>query len=73
MPLMQKCAKLKRMSMYGEQVPPVEVQEQIRKQFDSLTTANKAAIKEYITSLQNSIVPYFATSFLMPEADYDTV
>jgi thiol-disulfide isomerase/thioredoxin len=58
-------------AMYGEQVPPVEVQEQIRKQFDSLTTANKAAIKEYILSLQNSMVPYFATSFLMPEADFE--
>lgn len=41
----------------------------IRFAFDSLQEAHKTAIKAYIGTLTNSMVPYFATTFLLPEPD----
>ncbi len=41
----------------------------IRFAFDSLQDAHKTAIKAYVGTLTNSMVPYFATTFLLPEPD----
>src|ERR1043166_8227989 len=56
---------------YGAEVPPIEVQNRIRMEFDSMQRAHKEAVKAYSTQLEHSLVPYFTTNFLMPEADYE--
>jgi thiol-disulfide isomerase/thioredoxin len=58
-----------RFSSYTDATLTERVQEEIRLTFDSLQVSHKIAIQEYVGSLNNSIVPYFATSFLLPDAD----
>ncbi len=55
----------------GEGVPPVSVQEQIRFEYDSLRRNHVLTMRAYIGNLQHSIVPYFATNFLIPEDDFE--
>jgi len=55
----------------GEEVPPVSVQEQIRFEYDSLRQNHLASMRNYISGLQHSIVPYFAINFLMPDEDFE--
>lgn len=56
---------------YGDQVPPVSVQNQIRQQYDSLMQARVTEMQQMILTIDNSLVPYFATNFLMPQADFE--
>lgn len=58
-------------SNYGDEIPPVSVQNQIRQQYDSLMQARVAEMQMTISKLNNSLIPYFATNFLMPQADYE--
>jgi len=58
-----------RFSGYTDATLNNQVQEEIRLVFDSLQDSHKTAIQEYVGALKNSMVPYFATSFLLPEAD----
>jgi len=60
-----------RFSSYGNDVPPVDVQNEIRAQFDSLQAAQKAAMKDFSMKVDNSMLPYFTTSFMMPDADFE--
>ncbi len=46
-----------------------KTEELIRFCFDSLQDAHKNVIKAYVGTLTNSMVPYFATTFLLPEPD----
>lgn len=55
----------------GEEVPPLAVQEQIRFEYDSLRRNHVLSMRNYISGLQHSIVPYFATNFLIPEDDFE--
>lgn len=55
----------------GEGVPPLAIQEQIRFEYDSLRRNHVAGMRSYISGLQHSIVPYFATNFLIPEDDFE--
>ncbi len=50
---------------------PSDTQILIRNEFDSVQQAQKSAIKDYVNSIKNSFVAYFAVSFLLPEIDYD--
>jgi thiol-disulfide isomerase/thioredoxin len=58
-----------RFSNYSEANLTEAVQLQIRAAFDSLQFAHKNAVKTYIGSLSHSIIPYFASTFLLPEPD----
>jgi thiol-disulfide isomerase/thioredoxin len=61
----------KRFSINPNEVPDITIQNAIRMAFDSLQQAHKTAIKDFVININNSLVPYFATNFLMAEADYD--
>ena len=63
----------KKYASYQNVEVPLNVQNQIRFDFDSVQTAQKLAIKAYSSSLNNSIVPYFAVNFLLPETDFEFV
>lgn len=58
-----------RFASYNENNLTPKVQEEIKNAFDSLQNSHKTAIKAYAGSLTNSLVPYFATTFLLPEPD----
>ncbi|MBC7382462.1 MAG: AhpC/TSA family protein [Bacteroidia bacterium] len=69
---------LKMMQQLGEKYSayqngdlPDSIQIAIRKDYDEVRQEQKKAIKEYTGSIKNSLVPYFATSFLLPEADFN--
>ena len=47
--------------------PDVEVA--IKEAFDSLQFNHQTAVKEFVSKSNNSLVPYFAANFLLPEAD----
>ncbi|GAB1447311.1 MAG: AhpC/TSA family protein [Bacteroidia bacterium] len=57
-------------AQYNEELPPLAIQNKIRVEYDSIRQQNLKAVKDYVSGLRHSIVPYFATSFLMPEADF---
>ncbi|MFN4082194.1 MAG: redoxin family protein [Bacteroidia bacterium] len=59
-----------RFSINQDEVPSIEVQNKIREAFDSLQQAHQTAIKDFAKSITSSLVPYFATNFLLPESDY---
>ncbi|MFA6262025.1 MAG: TlpA disulfide reductase family protein [Bacteroidia bacterium] len=59
-----------RYASYGNDVPPPSVQDQIRKDYDSVMLARKAELQQYVLQHTQSIVAYFATNFLMPESDF---
>ncbi|MFA9214939.1 MAG: thioredoxin-like domain-containing protein [Candidatus Methylacidiphilales bacterium] len=56
-------------AVYGNNIPPVSVQAGIRAEFDSITRNNEVQLKAAIDKM-NSIVPYFAANFMMPEAEF---
>lgn len=58
-------------AQYGDNIPPVAVQEQIRKEYDSLMLARITDLQNNVMQLENSLVPYFATNYLMPTAEFD--
>ncbi|MDZ4669202.1 MAG: TlpA disulfide reductase family protein [bacterium] len=60
-----------RFSSYNERTLTPKIENELRNTFDSLQVAHKNAVKAYVGSLTNSMVPYFATSFLLPEPDLD--
>lgn len=55
---------------YADNIPPVTVQNQIRAEYDSIMKLRDAAMQAYVLELENSLVPYFATNYLMPQADF---
>jgi thiol-disulfide isomerase/thioredoxin len=56
-------------TIYGNNMPPAAEQDIIRLQFDSITQSNEIQLRVAIDKM-NSIVPFFATNFMMPEADF---
>lgn len=56
-------------AIYGNNVPPAAEQDKIRNQFDSITRSNEMQLKAAIEKM-NSIVPFFATNYMMPEAEF---
>lgn len=60
-----------RFANYGNEVPPVAVQNQLRLQFDSLNNARNTELQTSAIQYENSLVPYFAANFLLPQADFD--
>jgi peroxiredoxin len=55
---------------YNNNVPPMNIQEQIRKEYDSIMTARTVALQAHVLELENTLVPYFATNYLMPQSDF---
>lgn len=51
-------------------VPSVQQQDQIRHEYDSIMNNRKTELEQYVLSHTSSIIPYFATNFLMPEGDF---
>ncbi len=47
------------------------IESQIQIDFDSIQKEHKKEIKNFVGTLKNSMVPYFATTFLLPESDFD--
>lgn len=58
-------------AQYGDNIPPVAVQEQIRAEYDSIMKAREVEMQQTTLQLENSLVPYFATNYLMPQANFD--
>ncbi|MBW7845245.1 MAG: AhpC/TSA family protein [Bacteroidia bacterium] len=58
-------------SIYQDEVPPLAVQEKIRLEYDSLMSARKSDIQQLALQFDNSIVPYFATNYLLPDASFE--
>ncbi len=58
-------------AQYGDNIPPVAVQEQIRGEYDSIMKARELEMQQTAMRLENSLVPYFATNYLMPQANFD--
>lgn len=56
---------------YGDNIPPLAVQEQIRAEYDSLMNAREVEMQQTTMQFENSLVPYFATNYLMPQANFD--
>lgn len=55
---------------YSQSVPSASVQEQIRAEYDSLMLARSEAIKQFVFKENAGITAYFATNFLLAEADF---
>lgn len=60
-----------RFSSYNENTLTPKIENELRAAFDSLQLQHKTAVKAYVGTLTNSLVPYFATTFLLPEPDLD--
>ncbi len=58
-------------AQYGDNIPPLAVQEQIRGEYDSIMKAREVEMQQTAMQLENSLVPYFATNYLMPQANFD--
>lgn len=56
---------------YGDNVPPIKAQEQLRITFDSLTKNRDSVLMVIALSLNNSLIPYFITNFLLPKASFE--
>lgn len=69
----QRAAMLveQKFAAYKDNIPPVSVQNQIRYEFDSIMKARDAAIKQFAVQTDQSLVPFFATNFLLPRADFE--
>lgn len=59
-----------RYAQYGDDVPSVEIQENIRNEYDSLMRKRTNDL-EYLASNSSTLVALFITDFLMPEAGFD--
>jgi peroxiredoxin len=57
-------------AQYNATVPSIAVQNQIRKEYDSLMLARATDIQQFIFKGTPSITAYFATNFLTAEADF---
>jgi peroxiredoxin len=55
---------------YSNTVPTLEVQKQIRGEYDSIMTARNMEVQSFIFEGKPSIMAYFATNFLTAEADF---
>ncbi len=51
-------------------VPSPAMQEQIRKDYDSIMLNRKTELQQFALDHTESILPYFVTNFLMPESDF---
>lgn len=60
-----------RFSSYNANTITPKIENELRAAFDSVQMQHKTAVKAYVGTLTNSMVPYFATSFLLPEPDLD--
>lgn len=58
-----------RFSQYNANNISPSVELEIKQAFDSLQMNHQAAIKEFVVKSTNSLVPYFATNFLLPDAE----
>ena len=58
-------------AQFGDNIPPVAVQEQIRAEYDSIVKAREVEMQQTTLQIENSLVPYFATNYLMPQANFD--
>jgi peroxiredoxin len=58
-------------STYGNEIPPVSVQNTIRLEYDSIMTKRKDELQNFAMATENTIVPFFVTNFLLPESDFD--
>jgi thiol-disulfide isomerase/thioredoxin len=58
-----------RFSQYNSEniTPAVEIA--IKQAFDSLQNNHQSAVKDFVAKSTNTLVPYFAANFLLPEAD----
>lgn len=56
-------------AIYGNNVPPEDVQEKIQAEVDSIASQNQSAIQAAVAA-SSSIVPLFAINFMMPYAEY---
>lgn len=56
---------------YGENMPPPNIQEKMRFEYDSLMKAREAELQQTSLQLENSLVPYFATNYLLPQSNFD--
>jgi peroxiredoxin len=57
-------------AQYSNTVPTLEVQKQIRGEYDSIMTARNMEVQSFIFEGKPSIMAYFATNFLTAEADF---
>lgn len=57
-------------AVYADNLPPVAVQNEIRASYDSIMQARTMEMQAATLQLDQSLVPYFATNYLMPEGDY---
>ena len=57
-------------AQYNSTVPSIAVQNQIRKEYDSLMLARATDIQQFIFKGRPNITAYFATNFLTAEADF---
>jgi len=60
-----------RFAVKENEIPSVDIQNQLRNAFDSLQKAHIKSVKDFTININNSLVPYFATNFLMAETDFD--
>lgn len=58
-----------RFSQYNANNISPSVELEIKQAFDSLQMNHQTAIKEFVANSTNSLVPYFATNFLLPDAE----
>jgi thiol-disulfide isomerase/thioredoxin len=58
-----------RFSQYNSEniTPAIEIA--IKQAFDSLQNNHQSAVKDFVVKSTNTLVPYFAANFLLPEAD----
>jgi peroxiredoxin len=58
-------------AQYNTVAPSLEVQDQIRKEYDSIMTGRTNAIQKFVFEEKPGISAYFATNFLLAEVDFD--
>jgi thiol-disulfide isomerase/thioredoxin len=53
-----------------EEIPSAELQEQLRTEYESIMAERNKQLIAITQNISTSIVPYFVTNFLMPDADF---
>lgn len=53
-----------------DEIPSTELQDQLRNEYEAIMSDRNKALVQLTQSIQTSIVPYFVTNFLMPDADF---
>jgi thiol-disulfide isomerase/thioredoxin len=70
--LMQVSALEKKYTEAAQQkTMTTEMENQIKAEYQTLMDARTIELKEKTLSIENGLVPYFVTNFLMPEADFE--